>query len=157
MSNRTFKIIGAAFAESGDVTVTVTADGTQVFNNTVTTTSGAAPAAGSYTDAYDSELCQFELAIPAADENVTINVVVSGGEAVITGIVSNYEGGHEGNPATTFVSVFDGDGVTQTLRNSSINSVSSNASSAEGEVHHIMEAGDTLAATITNSAKLVSI
>jgi hypothetical protein len=157
MSNRTFKINGAAFAESGDVTLTITADGTQVFNGTVTTTTGEAPEAGSYTDAYDSELCQFDLAMPETKENVTLNITVSGGQALITGVTSNNEIGAEGDPTGTYASIFDGDGVTQTLRNASINSVSSGATGANGEVHHILEAGDTLAATITNTPKLVSI
>ena len=78
MANRTFKIFGSAYATSGDVTVTVTVDGAQVYNGTVATSD--TPRSGAPTE--QAEMLSFTM-----DENVTGNkslqVDVSGGEFVM--------------------------------------------------------------------------
>jgi len=75
MANRTFKMFGSAYAASGDVTVTVTVDGIQRYNSTVTTSD--TPRDGQPTT--QSELLSFTM-----DETVTgdksLSVAVSGGE-----------------------------------------------------------------------------
>jgi len=75
MANRTFKVYGQAYAESGDVTAVLTVGGTEVFNGTVndsTTVRDGEPTT-------ENHLFSFEL-----DENTTGNLsyslAVSGGE-----------------------------------------------------------------------------
>ena len=78
MANRTFKIFGSAYAPSGSVSVTVTVDGTERYNGTVTTS--ATPRDGQPTS--QSELVSFTM-----DESVTgdksLQIDVSGGEFVM--------------------------------------------------------------------------
>ena len=75
---RTFKIFGSAYAPSGSVSVTVTVDGTERYNGTVTTS--ATPRDGQPTS--QSELISFTM-----DESVTgdksLQIDVSGGEFVM--------------------------------------------------------------------------
>lgn len=74
MANRTFKVMGFAYAPSGSVSATVSVNGSQVFNGAVTTTN--TPRDGGPTDS--EQLLSFEL-----DESVTTlsySVSVSGGE-----------------------------------------------------------------------------
>jgi hypothetical protein len=78
MANRTFKISGSAYAPSGDVTVTVTVDGTQVYNGSVPTS--ATPREGQPTT--QTEMLSFTM-----DESVvgdkSLQLDVSGGEFVM--------------------------------------------------------------------------
>ena len=78
MANRTFKIFGSAYAPVGDVSVTVTVDGIERYNGTVTTSE--TPRDGQPTT--QSELISFTM-----DESVvgdkSLQIDVSGGEFVM--------------------------------------------------------------------------
>jgi hypothetical protein len=78
MADRTFKVFGSAYAASGNVSVTITIDGTQRFSGEVTTS--ATPRDGQPTS--QSELISFTM-----DDSVTgdksLSVAVSGGEFVM--------------------------------------------------------------------------
>ena len=78
MANRTFKVFGSAYAPSGDVSVTITVDGAQVYNGTVTTSD--TPRDGQPTT--QTEILSFTL-----DETVVgdkpLVITTSGGEFVM--------------------------------------------------------------------------
>lgn len=75
MANRTFKVYGQAYAESGDVSVAMTVNGTEVFNGAVS--DSTTPRVGQPTT--ENQLWTYEL-----DENTTgnlsVSIAVTGGE-----------------------------------------------------------------------------
>ena len=78
MANRTFKVYGQAYAASGDVTVTITVDGNQVFNGAVADSTTPI----TYPPTSQSEMLSFTM-----DESVigdkSLSINVSGGEFVM--------------------------------------------------------------------------
>ena len=84
MANRTFKVYGQAYAASGDVNVTMTVNGTQVFSGAVndSTTVRSGP------PSIENHLWTYEL-----DENTTgnfaVSIVVTGGELCLGYTESN--------------------------------------------------------------------
>jgi hypothetical protein len=78
MANRTFKVYGQAYAASGDVSVTMSVNGTQVFNGAVNDSSTVR----SGQPTIENHLWTYEL-----DENttgnLTVNIAVTGGELCV--------------------------------------------------------------------------
>lgn len=87
MATRTIKLIGKAYATSGNVSLTVNFNNVQVHNGTVTTTNGASPNTGQT----GSELISWTV-----DTNTTgsipLSIAVSGGTLHFTDLRGNYVG-----------------------------------------------------------------
>jgi len=87
MATRTIKLMGKAYSTSGDVSLVINFNSTQVFSGTVTTVNSAPPAKGEE---------GVELATWTVDTNVTGNIpltiAVSGGTFQFNNLIGNYSG-----------------------------------------------------------------
>ena len=87
MATRTIKLMGKAYSTSGDVSLVINFNGTEVFNGTVTTVASAPPAKGEE---------GVELATWTIDTSVTgsvpLTIAVSGGTFQFSDLEGNYSG-----------------------------------------------------------------
>lgn len=83
---RTYRLTGIAYSTSGDVTVTVEWNNTQVYTGTVTTQSGATPSVAPST----SNLIEWQG--PFVEGDVPVSISVSGGDLIWNTIIANYSG-----------------------------------------------------------------
>jgi len=138
MANRTFKMMGRAYAASGDVTVTLTVDGTQVFNSTVSTQNTALGGPPQFSDL--SELVTWTL-----DESVTgaksATLAVSGGQFIMGPIKCNGAHSHYQNWAD--IANLDPSNVTADEQSAFADLVGSDALGAD--LYNALKAG-----TVTN-------
>ena len=85
MATRTIKLIGKAYSTSGDVSLVVNFNNTEVFNGTVSTINSAPPAKGEV---------GLELASWTVDTSVTgsipLTIAVSGGSFQFNNLIGNY-------------------------------------------------------------------
>ena len=94
MPNRTVKLIGRAYSQSGDmpgdgsVSITVNFNGTQVYSGTVPTNNSTVPSDRS---APAEELCTFEIDGATAGD-IPMSVAVSNGTAFFGELRMNYNG-----------------------------------------------------------------
>lgn len=86
MATRTIKLMGKAYSTSGDVSLVINFNSTQVFSGTVTTVNGA----------YVGGETPVELATWTVDTsltgNVPLTIAVSGGSLAFTNLNGNYSG-----------------------------------------------------------------
>lgn len=87
MATRTIKFKGKAYSLSGDVTVTVNFNGTQVYSGTVTTVTGEVPSKPAESD----DLFTFETTTEVTG-NIPLTIAVSGGTLVFDSLFGNYSG-----------------------------------------------------------------
>ena len=135
MSNRNINLLGEAFAASGSVSLTVGVNGTAIHNGAVTTTAGAAPTMGSYTDAKDGALVGTVREYAA--ETLSFSVAVSGGQCIITGLSTS-------NPPVVLATTANDN---QVLTNVQINGESPELESSDGQRHYLLEDGDVMTFT----------
>ena len=87
MATRTIKLMGKAYSTSGDVSLVINFNSTEVFNGTVTTTNSAAPRKGQE---------GVELATWTVDTSLTgsvpLTIAVSGGTFQFNNLIGNYSG-----------------------------------------------------------------
>ena len=87
MATRTIKLMGKAYSTSGDVSLVINFNSTEVFNGTVTTVASAPPAKGGE---------GVELATWTIDTSVTgsvpLTIAVSGGTFQFNNLIGNYSG-----------------------------------------------------------------
>ena len=138
---KTFNLLGEAFAESGNVNLVITVDGTEVHNGAITTTSGSAPEMGSYSDARDNVLASFNIETSGiAGSTANVSVAVSGG-CVILGEVSSNWVGENGGDADTVV-VLAADSGANIKQNFAIDGLAQ-VDGTSGEMHYLVDAGST--------------
>lgn len=95
MPNRTVKLMGRAYSQSGDmpgdgsVSITVNFNGTQVYSGTVPTNDSTVPSDRS---APAEVLCTFEIDGATAGD-IPMSVAVDNGTAFFSELVMNYNGG----------------------------------------------------------------
>jgi hypothetical protein len=86
MATRTIKLMGKAYSTSGDVSLVVNFNNTEVFNDTVTTVNGV----------YQHHQESVELATWTIDTSVTgdipLSIAVSGGDFAFNNLLGNYSG-----------------------------------------------------------------
>ena len=120
MATRTIKMMGNAYSEEGTVSLTVSFNGTQVHNGTVTTTASALPAEHG-SDA--QEMFTFELDTDTTGD-FPLSIAVSGGTFVFGYLHGNY--GHQGtfgesDPATVWDHMHMNTETTDGKKNPAIN------------------------------------
>lgn len=87
MATRTIQLIGTAYSTSGDVSLVVNFNGTEVFNGTVTTTNSEPPAQGSG----GSALCTWTVDTDTTG-SIPMSIAVSGGTLHFSDLQGNYVG-----------------------------------------------------------------
>jgi len=89
MPNRTIKLIGKAYSTSGNVTITVNWNNSQVYNNTIATASSSIPAQVNPDDC--AEVCSWTFTTDTTG-SIPLSIAVSGGDFAFHRLDSNYTG-----------------------------------------------------------------
>ena len=134
MATRTMKLLGTAYSTSGDVTLVVNFNNSEVFNNTVTTVSSAPPA---------KETSSSELATWTVDTSLTgaipLTITATGGTFVFNNITGDYAGvelqeeADPENPGEVVRSIVDGAYVVITQPADFVGELNYNTSASDGK------------------------
>ena len=138
MATRTIKLLGEAFAASGNVTLNVSAAGSSVHAGTVTTTAGSPPELGTYTDSKANELVSFTQETGTTAGTLAVSVTASGGDVILTEVKMTHV---DSTGAETIV----GKDAGQIKENVTVDgTLQAVASDQAGELHWLIEDGSTV-------------
>jgi hypothetical protein len=146
MATRTIKLMGKAYSTSGDVSVVVNFNSTEVFNGTVTTVNSA----------YVSGETPVELASWTVDTSITgdipLTIAVSGGSLAFTNLHGNYSG-YVLQETDGVLDVVDGAYVVLTDVDAYFGEVNENSSATDGKTNITFSSvdGDAQTRTLANA------
>jgi hypothetical protein len=138
MANRSFKMMGRAYAESGDVTVTVTVAGSQVFNGAVTTQNTALSAPPTLGDL--SGLVTWTMDESVVNEQ-SLSVTVSGGDFVMGPTMCN---NLSADTQTLIANTFGSDALGADLYNGLVAGTVTSPSDAQKNTMNTLNAGGSM-------------
>lgn len=133
MATRTCKLIGKAYADSGDVSLVINFNGTEVFNGTVPTTNASVPRPPNESAEVDGCTWNVDTSLSG---NIPMSIAVSGGDFVFADVLGNYTGFTlQIDPVTDTPVIVDGQYVADVAPDAYYSNLNINTAESDGKTN----------------------